>query len=73
MNQSVQSLYELFAKNLMQINIWFSDGRRGSPIWLKVNHQIKKKKLKNQKGTYNSSLSCKVVSPEKQKIMMLRL
>lgn len=46
MNQSVQSLYELFAKNLMQINIWLSDGRRGSPIWLKVNHRIKKKEIK---------------------------
>lgn len=48
MNQSVQSLYELFAKNLMQINIWLSDGRRGSPIWLKVNHQIKKKKIRKE-------------------------
>jgi len=26
MNQSVQSLYELFTKNLMQINIWLSHG-----------------------------------------------
>lgn len=31
------------------------------------------KKLKNQKGAFNSNLSYKATSPEDQKIMMLRL
>lgn len=31
------------------------------------------KKLKNQKGAFNSNLSYRVISPEDQKIMMLRI
>lgn len=50
MNQSIQSFYEVFAKNLIQINIWFNHGRTDSPIWLKVNRQIKKNLKKSERN-----------------------